>query len=59
MRIPDSKKDMVATLLARVADLILTALTRDSEAESTPQVPTYLTVMLALSALLVVLLVLV
>lgn len=59
MRIPNSKKDMVATLLVRVADLILTALTRDSGPESTPQVPTYLTVMLALSALLVVLLVLV
>lgn len=59
MRIPNSKKDMAATLLVRVVDTILTALTRDSVAESTPQVPTYLTVMLALSALLVVLLVLV
>lgn len=59
MRIPDCKKDMVATLLARVVDSILTALTRDSEAESTPQVLTSAIVMLALSALLVVLLVLV
>lgn len=59
MRIPNSKKDMVVTLLVRVVDSILTALTRDSDLESTPQVPTYLTVMLALSALLVVLLVLV
>lgn len=59
MRIPNSKKDMVATLLVRVADSILTALMRDSDPESTPQVPTSAIVMLAVSVLLVVLLVLV
>lgn len=59
MRIPNSKKDMVATLLARVVDSILTVLMRDSDLESTPQVPTSAIVMLAASVLLVVLLVLV
>ena len=59
MLIPNSKRDMVATLLARVLDSILTVLTKDSDPESTPQVLTSVTVMLALSALLAVLLVLV
>lgn len=59
MRIPDSRKDMVATLLGRVVDSILTALTKDMDPESTPQALTSATVMLAASVLLVALLVLV
>ena len=58
MRIPNSKKDMVATLLARVVDSILTVLTKDSDPESTPQVLTSAIVMLVASVLLVVSLVL-
>lgn len=59
MRIPNSKKDMVATLLAMVVDSILTALTKDSDPESMPQVLTSAIVMLVASVLLVALLVLV
>lgn len=58
MRIPDSKRDMVATLLARVVDSILTVRTKDTDPESTPQVLTSAIVMLAASVLLVALLVL-
>lgn len=58
MRIPDSKRDMVATLLARVVDSILTVRTKDMDPESMPQVLTSATVMLAASVLLVALLVL-
>ena len=48
-------KDMVVTLLRRVVDLIPTVLTRDTETESTPQTLTLVTVMLAVSGLLVAL----
>lgn len=58
MRIPDSRKDMVATLLGRVVDSILHARTKDMGVESTPQALTSATVMLAASVLLVALLVL-